>query len=412
VREASQRSAGFPERLGFPEPGEGILVLLKLMGETCNINCLYCYEKRKPYPEALALSPDVLSRFLAMCGRRPLRVVLHGGEPLLIGRRRLGHLLSLLRQHPGGVSLAMQTNGLLVSDRWLDFFESQWPDIEVGVSLDGDEAGSAHRVDYRNRPTYAGVANALELFGRRGWSIGVISVVTGLLLGRARDVVEHTLRFPAVRALKLSPCLDYNVVSKTYRTPSGGAIKLLNPSGSGRPGWATTPREYADFVTQAWDAWIELGAYRRFLLEPAISVTRNLLGHVSHYHAFGDAKEPYMVTLYPDGRIGSSDELRMPDALLGRVGEADTLDGMLAMATNPGLRSSLERLVARCQTCAYREACRGGSLADRMRYQDTDFDDQYCDYRKRIIDHVRATMDAAGAQPLTAAPAPAYDPPA
>jgi uncharacterized protein len=290
----------------------------------------------------------------------------------------------------------MQTNGLLVSDRWIDFFESEWPGLEIGVSLDGDEAGSAHRVDYRNRPTYDGVVRALELFERRGWSIGIIAVVSGLLLGRARDVIEHTLRFPAVRALKLSPCLDYNVVSKTYRAASGNALRVLNPSGTGRPGWATSPRDYADFVIDAWDAWIELGAFRRFLLEPTISVTRNLMGRVSHYHAFGDAKEPFMVTLYPDGRIGSSDELRMPDALLGHVGDGVALDELLTMRANPALRSSLERLLVKCQTCGHREACRGGSLADRMRYRETEFDDQYCDYRKRIIDHVRLTMDAVG----------------
>jgi radical SAM protein with 4Fe4S-binding SPASM domain len=362
------------------------------MGETCNINCYYCYEKRKPYARALALSPAILERFLSLCGERPLQAVLHGGEPLLIGRKRLAPLLALLRQHQPGVSLSMQTNGTLLSDRWLDFFAEHWPAVDIGVSLDGDDAGNAHRVDYRDRPTYARVVAGLGVLERRGWSAGLITVVTRLVLGRAAQVIAHARELPAVRVLKLSPCLDYNVVTKTYDTPNQRMISILNPAGTGRPGWATSPLEYSGFVVQAWHEWKRSGAYEQFLLEPAMSILRNVMGRTAYFSAFCDAKEPFMVTLYPDGRIGSSDELRIQDSLLGHVGGSASLEDMVAMRTNTALRASLEGLYAKCAGCSHRTWCRGGSLADRMRCAEAGADEQYCDHRKEIIDAVRASL--------------------
>src|SRR5689334_10282909 len=74
--------------LRIPQQGDPLEIILKLAGETCNINCYYCYEKRKPYERAKTLSAADLCAFLHKMGGRPLRLHLHGGEPLLIGLKR------------------------------------------------------------------------------------------------------------------------------------------------------------------------------------------------------------------------------------------------------------------------------------------------------------------------------------
>ena len=71
--------------LRLPREGEAIAVIAKLPGEVCNINCHYCFERRKPYPGAKFLAASTLRRFLTVAGGRPLSVTLHGGEPLIIG---------------------------------------------------------------------------------------------------------------------------------------------------------------------------------------------------------------------------------------------------------------------------------------------------------------------------------------
>jgi uncharacterized protein len=383
-------------QLRLPGPTDGLLVILKLPGETCNINCHYCYEKRKPYDGHRVLSPEILRRFLHLCGRRPLRVVLHGGEPLIIGRRRMSTLLEVLRGYEGALQLALQTNGTLLDDEWLDFWECSWPSIEISISLDGDPDANRHRVDYRERPTHKLVAAALQRMAERGRPVGVIAVVTRIALGRAHAIVDHMRGFSAVRALKLSQCLDINVVSKTYRTANQGALAVLNPTGLGIPGWGTTPDEYAEFLIEAWHAWRSTGAYRQFLLEPFNSIVRALDGRSVGFSHFSDRKEPFILTLYPDGRIGSSDEFLMPMSLLGHIDTATSIEPLLAMDTNPELRERMRQLLSVCATCTHEASCRGGSLADRVRYAAADLDEDYCAYRRRLIYHVASAAAGLG----------------
>lgn len=382
-------------KLQLPAPGETILAMLKLPGEMCNINCHYCYERRKPYPNALMLKPDVLRKFLSLCDGRPLAVELHGGEPLLIGRRKMGDLFDELRRYEGPVTISMQTNGILLNKAWLDFFDSEWPDIEIGISLDGDEQGNAHRVDFADRPTYRKVTQALELMASRGRNVGVIVVVTRRILGRAGEVLDTLSKFEAVKVIKLSGCLDFNVKTKDYQTPNRKSLQLLNPEGVGMPGWATTPDEYADFLIEAFEHWSATRSYGSYVLEPFFSVIRSLSGLPTSYTSFSDRKEPFVVTLYPDGRIGSSDELSMPGALLGTVETATGMDDLLTLDTNPKLRKDLSALLNKCAGCSHEASCRGGALPDRLRFEGTGFEEDYCDYRRKVIDHVAAALPAA-----------------
>ncbi|MGH3992771.1 MAG: hypothetical protein ACRDSN_09965, partial [Pseudonocardiaceae bacterium] len=272
----------------------------------------------------------------------------------------------------------------------------------VGISLDGDREANAHRVDYRNRETYEGVLDALRLLSDRGKPAALIMVVTRYALGRAAQILPTFAEFSCVKLVKLASCLDYSVATKQSRTPSGRIILQLNPVGQGIPGWATTPQEYADFVTDAVTCWRERGLYRHFLLEPAISVVRSLAGKPNDYTEFSDRKEPFIVTLYPDGRIGASDHFFMPDGLLGHVDTAESLDELLDLHTNPALLAKLDTLVQRCGSCSHRDTCRGGSLADRVRYLDGPVEEAYCDSRRSLVDSIGRALSVDPDGVLTA----------
>ncbi|HET9773003.1 MAG TPA: radical SAM protein [Acidimicrobiia bacterium] len=386
--------------LKIPAAEEPLSVILKLPGETCNINCHYCYEKRKPYPSARFLGPDVLRALLRAAGGRPLALELHGGEPLLLGQARLQALLDEVRRYPGPITVSMQTNGTLLSDAWLDFFDDEWPDIEIGVSLDGDTRANGHRVDYRGRPTSDAVEAALRRLAGRGRPVGVISVVTRASLGRAAAIIEHFTGFPAVKQVKFAPCLDFNVRTKVMPPGNRRRLALLNPDGQGVPGWATTPLEYSRFLVDAFDAWVATGAYRRFLVEPLTSIIRALHGKSSSFCHFSESKCAHVLTLYPDGRLGSCDELSMPEAELASIGSVRSLDDITDLRTNPLLRRGLDRLLEKCDGCPYRPTCGGGCLATRLRYAGTPYDDEYCAYRMQLIDHVREALDRPEVEPV------------
>lgn len=388
-----------PARVRMPDAGEALSVILKLYGDACNIDCTYCYEKRKPYDRAQVITPELLRAFLDRCGGRPLAVELHGGEPLLVGRARMEGLVAELKRYPALVRTSIQTNGTLLDEEWIAFFREQLPEIEIGVSLDGDAQGNAHRVDYRGAPTHPQVEAALARLARGDAQVGLISVVTRGILGRAAETLRYFRRFPAVRYVKFAPCLDFNVARPRR---SARRLPVLAAAAGGIPNWATTPDEYASFVIEAYEAWKEEGHYGSYVLEPVGSIIRTLTGGETPFCHFSSKKCAFVLTLYPDGRLGSCDEFSMPDAELAHVHAIGSIDEVLGFATKPAMLHDLERMLAKCDGCAYRATCRGGCLATRRRYLDTDYDDAYCDYRARVIDHV-----ARDVAPLArAAPSP------
>lgn len=379
-------------RLTLPAAGSSLSVIMKLPGDTCNINCYYCYEKRKPYPDATTLSPETLRDFLATCGERPLRLELHGGEPLMLRRPQMAALFAELRSYPGEISLAMQSNGLLLTDAWVDFFMEQWQSIEIGISLDGPaDVNDAYRRDYRDRGTASKVERAIQKLKAHEISIGVIAVVARPSLGRSRELLEYFSQFSNIKFLKFVPCLDYNVVTTALASANRANLLSLNPVGQDKPGWATSPAEYADFVCEAFDVWKEQ-YYQSFILEPVFSAMKSLMGVQPAFCHFSDIKCAHVLTLYPDGRLGSCDELRMPDALHTHISQIDSIEEVLAMKKNPTLHRRLDVLYEKCNACSYQPTCKGGCLATRLAFQGTPMDDEYCRQRITILDHVGASL--------------------
>lgn len=111
----------------------------------------------------------------------PFAVVLHGGEPLLLGAERLKRLLDGLRLVlPTDCSISIQTNGVLISDEILDICAIQG--VCLSVSLDGPaEVHDAWRVDRRDRATHASVLAGIDRLKNHpagdGLFSGVLAVV-------------------------------------------------------------------------------------------------------------------------------------------------------------------------------------------------------------------------------------------
>jgi len=401
-----------PMEMSYPATDDPLLLILKLPGETCNINCYYCFEKRKPYPSAQTIEPPTLRRALQSLGNRSLDVQLHGGEPLLLGRERIRALLAELRAYPGRLQLYLQTNGTTLTEEWFDFFDAEWPEIEIGISLDGDAAANAHRVDYRDRPTHAQVEHALGIAAARDRKVGLIAVATRQSLGRAREILSYFASLPAVRNVNFSPCLDYSVKTKEFPRGNRKSLMVLNPDGQGMPGWATTPLEYADFLIDLFNAWRDTGAYQRFIVEPLFSLLRTIQGQSTRFCHFSEKKCAHVLTLYPDGRIGSCDELRMPDALLTHVSMLGERADIAALQHNSALRPGMDALLERCSKCDYQTTCRGGCLATRLSYQGTAYEEEYCHYRIRVIDYLAAAIGAPpiGHESATAVAVAAFPP--
>ena len=89
-------------------------------------------------------------------------VVLHGGEPLLLGKDGLGYVLSTLRQAlPDTHAISIQTNGTLITSDILDLCANN--NVTISLSLDGPRhIHDQNRVGFDARGTFDRVMDGLE----------------------------------------------------------------------------------------------------------------------------------------------------------------------------------------------------------------------------------------------------------
>jgi uncharacterized protein len=374
-----------------------VSVIVKVRGETCDIDCLYCYEKRKEAPGGARVSAAQVGRLATLFRGRPLAVELHGGEPLTAGKEHIAEILRALAALPRVVRVTMQTNGVLLDEGWLDLFDELCPDLQIGISLDGDARGNAWRVGYDGKPVFPRVAQALNLLAERGRSAGVIAAVTPAVLGRAEAVLDHLAGFGSVNAISFVPCFDAAVRRPTAaagrRALTSRLLQQEALASDGPPAWAIHPDEYAEFVLAATAHWIQAGHFTRIKLEPAVSTIRRLRGLGTGFCHFSDLKCDHVFTLYPDGRLGSCDELPWPQAQLTNLDTTTDQREIVDVQQDSTLLNQAKALMHKCLTCDYRSTCGGGCLATRWRMNLSEAgQDAYCDYRIRLIDGTAALL--------------------
>ena len=164
----------------------------------CNLNCAYCYlplraaDRKMPVrivalanpdqmPVAVASAvADTVNRWAARSER--FSVVWHAGEPLAAGRAHLGALMAPFR----GVEHHVQTNATLIDDAWCDFFVEH--DVRIGVSIDGDAARTASRVDRAGRPAYDKIRKGIDTLRRRGIPFAALCVVSAPTAGLGTEL--------------------------------------------------------------------------------------------------------------------------------------------------------------------------------------------------------------------------------
>jgi|GEM_PF-1389859 len=188
-----------PQSVGYDKTAS-LEVVFKIQ-ETCNIDCTYCYmynvgnELYKQLPTAASLETcKEVARFICVAfeERDPtyVRLVLHGGEPMLMPAHRFEERLvaisSVLKNQLkpdqiDRIQFTLQTNATLVTEEWIDLM-ARWR-IHPSVSIDGPAlVHNRRRIDKRKQGTYSSVVSGiLDLQGaaREGRisEIGALAVI-------------------------------------------------------------------------------------------------------------------------------------------------------------------------------------------------------------------------------------------
>jgi uncharacterized protein len=352
--------------------------------QRCNLACDYCYvytmadQSWRTRPTAMA--PEVWSaaatRIAEHAERHDLadvRVILHGGEPLLAGVDRIVAITQAVRAAlPARTTawLALQTNGLLLDEPVLRALQAHG--VRVGVSLDGSGPDNdRHRVHADGRGSFTQVEQALRLLGKPCYQHSFSGILATI------DPLTDPIACYETLLGYAPPALDFLLPHANWSSPHPASALAAHPFG--------------DWLVQVFDSWYgapcqETGI--RFFEE----VINMVLGGASRADDVGLSRAVVAV-VETDGAIEQVDSLKSAYEGAAATGLSvlnDTFDDALR---HPGIiarQIGVEALSDTCRRCPIHEICGGGLYPHRYR-ADSGFRNPsvYCPDLWHVISHVR-----------------------
>jgi len=344
-------------------------LILKTVGDRCNLRCEYCFERKKQ-KKTLAndsVTPEQLLSFL-IWANRPISISLHGGEPLLLGKKKTQALLSAIRSYQETTQFVegvfVQTNGTLLDDEWLDLFFEQFKDldIELAISLDGHRDMNSLRVYPDGLEAYDQIQQKFELIAARGKTAGLLSVLSKQNLLQAKEYMKFLASLPAVRFVKINP--------------------LYNITGNQLDAISITPAEYTQFLQEAFEHYIKLKLFNSFPVEPFLGYIQRCSDVFGFYCNFNNRKCLQFVSLYPDGRLGLCDNYD-PAIYPLEFSEDESFEDCMEKTFNSKHVQRLKNKYSECIGCDVLDICTGGCFSQRLLLSKVKgLEKEYCTHRR------------------------------
>jgi uncharacterized protein len=335
-----------------------ITSLILKVAERCNLACRYCYMyehadnsyRERPLFMSEKTFSAVLSRARSYCmqNQTQLSLVFHGGEPTLVGRKRMGSMIQEAREVVGEKlkNINIQSNATLIDEEWANFLASSA--IGVGVSVDGAKDQHDRLRIYPHglgsyEMTVRGISN-LRAAGVKPFLISVASPG-----GDGAVAYAHLRSLGASRMNFLLPDVTHDSRQEFYPSRSNDL-------------------DLAYFLIGAYDAWRREGdgQVRVLIFRDLI---QSINGRRPYGGQFGNHPTTYLI-VDSDGSIQGSDSLKVCAPGLAETG-LNIFDHELADVefTNSVVQRMMSSggfaLCAKCQSCPEVKVCGGGFLPDR-----------------------------------------------
>jgi uncharacterized protein len=356
----------------------------------CNLACDYCYmytmadqswheQPVKMSDEIIDYAVDRISQHVQQNQLASVRIILHGGEPLLVGPDSLSRIVERLRARmPSSsvVSISLQTNGLLLKEnlRLLNRLG-----VQVGVSLDGAAADHDRHRKFRNaRGSHSAVVSGLMALSSEDYRHlfrGVLCTID--LSSNPLSTYEHLLQFGP-------PAIDFLLPHRNWAS---------EPQRHGLDGGETW---YADWLIPLFDYWYDEPTPRT-QIRLFRTIMDLLLGGQSQVEGLGLAPLRTVV-IEADGAIQQSDFLKSAYHGAGRTGlriQDHTLDAALYSPRIAERQIGALALASTCRICRLHRVCGGGHFAHRYR-PGFGFGNPsiYCADLSLLIRHINSRMTA------------------
>jgi uncharacterized protein len=361
-------------------------VLLKVTSR-CNLDCSYCYVYhegdngwlRQPKRMSAVVAAAAARRIgdLARGQRKPISIVLHGGEPLLLPLREKRLLLSALRSNlPPDCGVHLQTNGLLLDDNVIELCAEH--DVGISISLDGPaELHDENRKTHLGKGSQAHVLRAIRRLQQHPKGMNLFSGVLAVV----------------------DPRSDPSEVYRFFKSISVPSVDFLYRDGN----WSKLPSGKAEAASIEYGRWMATIA-DIYLSDPEplrIRILDDLLRMLLGGRAVkeGVGLDDYGILIVEtDGSICRNDTLKSVSDGADRFAAgwnvlSDTLESVTSSAEFAHYHALQKPTSTICNMCPDLNICGGGTVAHRWS-SELGYDNPtvYCADQKYLIRELRRQL--------------------
>ncbi|MBD3318923.1 SPASM domain-containing protein [Candidatus Woesearchaeota archaeon] len=347
----------------------------------CNLGCAYCYvnsaaEQGVMDEYTLGTMLGKVSKLNEESGRT--RIIWHGGEPLIAGkefyRRAVGEQSRLSHTFINGI----QTNGTLLNEEFLDFFEEH--KFGIGFSLDGTQETHDKNRPYRNgKSSFTPTFDAIKRAQERHINNGVICVLNQNTYRRIEEIYQF-LKDNRI-SFKVNP-----------QIPCGRALET---------DLALSSRELSATLTRLFDRWFYDDTTTPIDIDPFTDLIGNIgksrnseppENYPGNCVFRNNCANSFLAVVpngnvYPCGRFVGETEY-----LLGNINE-DSIEDILDSPVRKQLLKRASQLPKTCTACDYSRICKSG-CPDNARSMNGDIfaRDGFCSAYKTLFRHIEKTI--------------------
>ncbi len=331
----------------------GLVLMVKPVGNACNMACSYCYYLSSPGSRpAPVMSTDVLSALILQACEATeepeISMVWHGGEPTLAGLSFFQEVVETQKRLAPDRKFwnSLQTNGLLLDDAWADFLMRE--SFSVGLSLDGTALlHDRFRRTREGEPTWERVLSGLESLRRHGLQPDLLCTVHRETTEYARQVYEE-LRDLNTGWIQFIPIVRRDEQGQV--TPD-----------------SVTPEGYGRFLKEVFSRWFFHDLERteiQFFSECARVLSGGEAGLCWMRETCGQVP-----VIEADGSVFSCDHYVRPSHRMGSISETP-----LSVLIRSGMLESFgackQALSETCSSCPWVRFCHGLCPKDRLDNRD------------------------------------------
>ncbi len=338
-------------------------VLAKPSGAICNLDCAYCFflSKEELYPGSrFRMSDELLEiyiRQLIESHRAPeVTIAWQGGEPTLMGLEFYRRAVALEKryQKPGmTIQNTMQTNGILLTDEWCEFFREQ--QFLIGLSLDGPPAmHDAYRKDKGGHPTSEKVLRAAHLLRQHRVEFNILTTVNAANADHPLEVYRFLRDDVGAQFIQLIPIVER--INANGRTGYQEGVTVTERS--------VTAEQWGRFLITIFDEWVRRDVGTVFMqmfdaalaswvgVPPALCIFAETCGNA--------------LALEHNGDLYSCDHFVQPGYLLGNIQRERMIDLVSSAQQRHFGIAKRDTLPRYCRECEVLFACHGECPKNRF----------------------------------------------